>query len=146
MTKLNNRAINQQLPYILIFISVLAYPLVECLQGFIFKGDTSKALTNIISAIIIVLFVPLINKRDRTVNLLGLSCISLWIIFFALTIGKSVMTGNFAYDFYAILRSLILGVVTYLLAKDIQESQKEKLLKMMALYTCLLYTSDAADE
>lgn len=140
MTKLNNRAINQQLPYILIVMSVLAYPLVECLQGFIFKGDTSKALTNMISAIIIVLFVPLI-KKNRTVNLLDLSCISLLVIFFALTIGKSVITGSFTYDFYAILRSLVLGVVTYLLAKDIQESQKEKLLIMMALYTWGLITT-----
>lgn len=122
----------------LLILLASAFPVIECIQGYIFNGDTSKSLTNIYSAItitLLLLFIKPANSKNGTIltYIFGLALI-------LITATKGLFSGNISYDFFAILRSLLLGTATYLFSSRLNDSQKIETLTLIAKLTWYLIT------
>ncbi|MED5610869.1 hypothetical protein VV867_24450 [Pseudomonas sp. JH-2] len=123
-----------------IYLAIAVFPIIECIQGFIFQGDTSKAFTNILAALLIIAFFLLAPSSFSLKNTHSVLLAVLVSIFLLLTSSKGVISGNLQYDFFAILRSIILGFATYSIAYAIPDQKKIKILQNSAIYAWLFVT------
>ena len=125
----------------LIIISItLFYPLIELFQGFVFKGDVSKAFTNVFSAIVIGVCGICIAPSYKKFTPLELVVLALVVLSLTTTAIKGYVFGGVAYDFFALLRSIIAGVFVYSTAKSLSTSEKKHTIRFASIYLWFVVT------